>query len=129
MKIKFALFFTRISIFLVMFVWTLDKFINPDHAARVYSKFYFLPGLDAQMFTIIGTLQMAVVLGFVAGIYKDKTYGLVFVMHLISTLSSYKQYLQPFSNLLFFAAWPMLAACWFLYLMRDQDTLFSLNKK
>ena len=28
-----------------------------------------------------------------------------------------------FDNLLFFAAWPMLAACFALYLLRDLDTL------
>jgi hypothetical protein len=46
--------------------------------------------------------------------------GLIF--HAISTLASYRQYLAPFDNLLFFAAWPMLAACFTLYLLRDLDT-------
>ena len=32
-------------------------------------------------------------------------------------------YLEPFDHLLFFAAWPMLAACFALYLLRDDDTL------
>lgn len=42
----------------------------------------------------------------------------VLLLHGISTLSSYRQYLDPFNNLLFFAAWPMLAACFALYLLR-----------
>ena len=49
-------------------------------------------------------------------------------MHTVSTLSSWRQYLDPFDNLLFFAAWPMLAACIALYLLRDHDNLLSINK-
>jgi hypothetical protein len=57
---------------------------------------------------------------------KRYTYGLVLVFHGVSTLSSWKQYiLEP--NLLFFAAWPMLAACIALYLLRDLDTLFTVR--
>jgi hypothetical protein len=29
-------------------------------------------------------------------------------------------------NILFFAAWPMLGACFALYYLRDHDTLWSL---
>jgi hypothetical protein len=38
------------------------------------------------------------------------------------------QYLNPWepNNLLFFAAWPMLAACFSLYLLRELDTKFTL---
>jgi hypothetical protein len=53
---------------------------------------------------------------------------LVFVLHGISTLSSYRQYLDPFDNLLFFAAWPMLAACFALYSLRDLDTRWTLAR-
>ena len=51
------------------------------------------------------------------------------LFHSISTLSSYKQYFAPFEgpNLLFFAAWPMLAACLALYLLRDLDTMWVVG--
>jgi putative oxidoreductase len=49
----------------------------------------------------------------------------VFVFHAISTVASYRQYLDPFANLLFFAAWPMLAACYTLYILRDFDTIIT----
>ena len=48
------------------------------------------------------------------------------VLHAISTLSSYKMYLAAFDNLLFFAAWPMLAACIALFYLRDLDTRFTI---
>lgn len=33
-RIGLALLLLRVSIFVVMLVWTLDKFINPGHAAQ-----------------------------------------------------------------------------------------------
>lgn len=120
-----ALLALRLGVFIVMFMWTLDKFVQPDHAAAVFANFYGLAGLGATAFYIIGALQMVLILAFVLGVQKRISYGLVFLLHGISTLSSYAQYLDAFNNLLFFAAWPMLAACFALYLLRDQDTLFT----
>lgn len=108
-------------------MWTLDKFINPGHAAKVFSHFYFMPDSSAQFLQIVGVIQMIIIVAFVVGFKKKYSYGLVFLIHFVSTFSSYKQYLNPWSSLLFFAAWPMLAACLTLYLMRDEDTLYSLK--
>lgn len=33
-RLSIALLLPRVSIFIVMLVWTLDKFINPGHAAQ-----------------------------------------------------------------------------------------------
>jgi len=70
-------------------------------------------------------------LGFVIGFAPRVTYGLVFLLHAGSTFSSFRQYLHPFegSNILFFAAWPMLGACFTLYYLRDLDTLWSVRGK
>ncbi len=128
-RLPFSLFVLRISVFGVMFVWTLDKFINPGHAAAVYEKFYFLHGVDSGAMRVIGGLELAVLVGFVLGFQRRLTYGGVLLFHAVSTLSSFKQYLSPYDgpNILFFAAWPMLAACIALYLLREQDTMFSLE--
>ncbi len=123
-----ALLALRLGVFIVMFMWTLDKFVAPGHAAAVFENFYGLEGLGTTTFYIIGSLQMVLILGFLAGVMKRLTYGLVFLLHGISTLSSYAQYLNPFENLLFFAAWPMLAACFALYYLRDQDNLLTLER-
>lgn len=66
-------------------------------------------------------------LAFLVGYQKRVSYGLVLVLHGVSTLSSYAKYLEPFSHLLFFAAWPMLAACVALYLLRDLDTRWTVH--
>jgi len=127
-RVRLPLFLLRIGVFIVMLMWTLDKFVRPEHAAGVFKKFYYVEGISPIMFTIVGAVELLLLIGFVTGTAKRFTYGLVLLLHAISTLSSYPQYLAPFDNLLFFAAWPMLAACITLYLLRDLDTLWSVGK-
>jgi putative oxidoreductase len=72
---------------------------------------------------------LLLILAFVVGVFKRYTYGAVLVLHAISTLASFGKYVAPFegNNLLFFAAWPMLAACFTLYTLRDADTLWTFG--
>ena len=66
-----------------------------------------------------------------AGLWKRLTYGTVLLLHAVSTFASFGKYVAPFEphNLLFFAAWPMLAACIALYLLRDSDKMFSVSPR
>lgn len=118
-----SLLLLRLGVLMVMVPWTLDKLLDPEHAAGVFGKFYRLPGMEAGFFYVVGALQMLILVGFALGYFKTWTYGLVLAMHAVSTLSSWQMYLAP--NLLFYAAWPMLAACVVLFLMRELDTLAS----
>jgi hypothetical protein len=124
-RISNALLALRIGVFVVMFMWTLDKFVNVAHASRVFENFYGLSGLESGIMAAIGIAELILILAFVAGYQKRVSYAAVLILHGISTLSSYRQYLDPFNNLLFFAAWPMLAACFALYLLRDLDTKWT----
>jgi len=126
-RLQWSLLALRVGVFIVMLFWTLDKFINPDHSIKIFEKFYAISGLGESIAYILGTLQLMLVIAFVAGIKKRITYGLIFLLHGASTLSAYGQYFDAFNNLLFFAAWPMLAACFALYLLRDEDTKFTLK--
>ncbi|ADE16006.1 conserved hypothetical protein [Nitrosococcus halophilus Nc 4] len=125
-RIEWSLFLLRLGVFVVMAMWTIDKIISPDHAAKVFENFYFISGLRSEIMMGVGLVEMLIILAFLAGLWKRFTYGFVLVVHGISTLSSWKQYLEP--NLLFFAAWPMLAACAALYLLRDWDRKFAIHK-
>lgn len=127
-----ALFGLRISVFLVMLMWTIDKFINSAHAAKIYEKFYFISGLEGSTIIIVlGVVELIILTAFLAGIYKKFSYGFVLCVHTVSTLASFKQYLTPFEgpHLLFFAAWPMLAACIALFLLRDEDVMLTFHKE
>ncbi|MEG3767276.1 hypothetical protein [Alteromonas sp. 14N.309.X.WAT.G.H12] len=127
-RLSWSLLAIRLTVFLVMFVWTLDKFVNPSHGARIFEAFYGLGGVPEIAVYILGALQLVLVFAFVAGIAKRWTYGLIFVLHGGSTLSAINQYMDAFNHLLFFAAWPMWAGCFALYLLRDADTRFTLGK-
>lgn len=125
-KLLWPLFSLRLGVFVVMFVWTIDKFVNPTHSIKIFQYFYGIEGVAEPVVYLFGVLQMVLVLAFLAGVKKRITYGLILFLHGASTLSSYAKYADVFNNLLFFAAWPMLAACFTLYLLRDEDTKFTL---
>jgi putative oxidoreductase len=127
-RIATALLALRLGVFVVMLMWTLDKFVNTAHATRIFENFYGLGGIGPAVMMAIGAAELVLVLVFVAGIQKRLTYGAVLVLHAISTFASYRQYLDPFNNLLFFAAWPMLAACLALFWLRDLDTKWTFPR-
>lgn len=128
-RIQWSLLSLRVGVFIVMLMWTLDKFIQPEHGSKVFENFYGLSGWSETVFIVIGILELLLILAFVAGLWKRLSYGLVLILHAISTFSSFSQYLDPFNNLLFFAAWPMLAACLTLYLLRDLDDKWVLSRQ
>ena len=129
-RLPLALFFLRLGVFVVFFIWTIDKLLRPEHAASIFERYYFLSGLGREAAYLIGAVEMLVILGFVLGLAKRYTYGAVLVLHAISTLATFAKYVAPFEahNLLYFAAWPMLAACFALYVLRDSDTLWIVSR-
>ena len=122
-RLSISLLALRLGVFVVMLMWTLDKFFNPAHSSKIYSNFYGLDWLSHNLAYVVGALELLLILAFVVGLARRWTYGSVLLIHAVSTFSAYKQYMAPFDNLLFFAAWPMLAACLALYWLRDWDTL------
>jgi len=96
----------RLGVGIVFVMWIVDKFVNPAHAERVFAAFCRIPDLGTVGAYCVGAL------------------------HLVSTASSYERYPDRWNtpHLLFFAAFPMLAACYVLYLMRDEDTLFTFGR-
>ncbi|MES1929122.1 hypothetical protein SADO_07697 [Salinisphaera dokdonensis CL-ES53] len=130
-RLRISLLLLRLGVFLVMAIWTIDKFVNPSHAAGIFEKFYAIPGVGSALVWGLAVLELALILAFVAGLKKRLTYGVIMVLHGVSTFSAFRQYFAPFegSHLLFFAAWPMLAACIALYLLRDQDRLLTVSAR
>jgi hypothetical protein len=128
-RLPICLLNLRLGVFVVMLAWTADKFIRPEHAVGVFKHFYGLTNIGHTAMYGLASLEVVLLLAFLLGIKRRISYGLVLLLHSASTLSSWQQYTHPFqdSNLLFFAAWPMLAACVMLYAMRDQDTLLTVR--
>lgn len=128
-RVSLVLLLTRISVFIALLVWVADKFVQPEHTAAVFQAFYGIGGIGAGIAYLLGAIQLVIIVGFVLGYQKKITYGLVLLMHLASTLVSFPKYLAPFAdaNILFYASWPMLAACFTLYYLRDLDNRASLQ--
>jgi putative oxidoreductase len=128
-KIQLPLLSLRLGVFLVMLMWTLDKFINPGHSAAVFENFYGIAGAGPSLLSVLASLELILLALFVTGMFKKFSYGAVLLLHAVSTFSSYRQYLAPFDNLLFFAAWPMLSACFALFVLRDYDNMWTIATK
>jgi hypothetical protein len=130
-QLPLSLLVMRLTMALFLLPWVVDKFVNPGHAVAVFEGFYGLSGLGAPIVLAIGIAQVLVLALFTLGIARTWSYGLVLLMHAGSTLSSWKQYLDPYTgaNLLFFAAWPALGACIALFLLREHDTLWTLGRR
>ena len=126
-KVKLPLFTLRVGVFIVMFMWVIDKFLNPVHTASVWDRYYNIENIGTFVSYAAGVIQGSILFAFLLGLAKRYSYGLIFIMHLISTISPISKYLNPFQapNLLFFAAFPMLSACFALYVLRDNDALLS----
>jgi hypothetical protein len=87
-RISRALLLLRLSVFLVMLMWTMDKLLNPAHAAQVYTYFYGIGGLGPGVFYAIGAAELLLLLGFVVGFQKRFTCGAVLVLHASRTMST-----------------------------------------
>jgi len=128
-KLANALFILRVGVAIVFIMWTGDKFINPVHAQSIYSGFFFMPTLGKVIFLGIGVAEAILVILFLIGRFKSITYLLILILHTVSTLAPYNIYLSAYNSdfhLLFFAAFPMWAACFALYTLRDYDTKLNI---
>ena len=128
-KLALSLLLLRLSAGLVMLIWAFDKILNPDHGAAVFESFYGLPGVGEAAIRGIGIAQAIVVVAFLVGLARTWSYGAILLMHGVTTLVSWSAYLQPLKNILFFAAWPMLAALVTLFLLRAHDRLGSTDHR
>ena len=66
-KLQLSLLLLRVTVSLVMFMWTIDKFVNPGHAAKVYESFYYMAGLESVVMYAIGVAVCWLVVSIVAG--------------------------------------------------------------
>ncbi len=129
-RVALVLFVLRISVFLAMFVWILDRLVRPTDALSIYEPLHLLKGVSHEVLYGIAVIELIILVSFLMGIQKRWSYGAVLVLNAAWIVSSYHQFFAPFvgKNLLFFAAWPMFAACFGLYVLRHLDTLWVIDK-
>lgn len=122
-QLNLSLLILRLGVFAVIAIWAVDKFVNPAHTAGVFKAFYSVENLGANVSYAMGVVQGLIAIAFLVGFKRTISYGLVLIIHGASTLISYERYLDPWTgaNLLFYAAWPMLAAALVLFILRAHD--------
>jgi len=122
-----ALLLLRLGVFLVMFVWIVDKFVEPQHASRIMAEFYSIGAVSIAAVYLLATIELVIVLGRIRKKMELRSCALATRCFNPVVL---KKYLSPFEppNLLFFAAIPMLATCFVLYYLRDVDVLWTIRK-
>jgi hypothetical protein len=92
----------------------------PEHSTKVFSGFY---GLDISSgFSVTLGIAQLVFIGVFMG--QNLTYLAILVLQAGSNFSSFAKYLDLFHSLLFFAAWPMLAACFALHLFVSMTFMY-----
>ena len=80
--------------------------------------------------TVAGVLEIALAMAILAGLWRTWSYGLGLVVHLVSTLATYRELLTPFGdNHMYLAALPVLAGFACLFLLRQRDALWSLDAR
>ncbi len=129
----YALFILRITLAVFFLIWALEKLLLPETANGIAGYFYGFK-LPGGVLTVVGLIQVALVLTFAAGAHRTLTYGSVAVYHICSTLSTWFILIDPYGRTtsgiphhLFLASVPVAAACIALFLMRKQDTLFRVK--
>lgn len=127
-NLRLPLFFTRLSIAVFLLPWQLMRFSKPETISNISQKYYkfSMPEIGS---TVTGVLMMVLLLAFVAGFKKRISYGLVLVLHTIGTLTTIPYLIPGLEgfNILFMAAIPTIGAMWLLYVLREQDTLLSVD--
>ena len=95
----------RVSIFVVMAVWTIDKLLDPEHTRLIIQQFYGLRRVSAATARTLGIIELALLVAFVSGLWRRWTYGIVLLLHAASTFGSFREYLTPWrdDHLMFFA--------------------------
>lgn len=128
-QLAISLAILRLSTGAFFLVWALEKIIAPDIARRVFENFYFSSPSDT-MLIVAGLVQTAIVLAFMAGLFRFWTYGALLVMHTLSVTSTVPRLLDPYSppNHLFWAAIPVLGLLVALFILRNRDTLLVLKQ-
>lgn len=128
-SLSMALLILRAALGLFMLIWAIEKFVRPESYAQIYQYFYGLP-LGGTVVTLLGVLQVAIVIAFLAGYRKTLSYAAVALMNAASLVVSLPLILAPYqgeTNHLFVASIPIVAASAVLFLLRDHDTALTVS--
>ena len=129
-KLKWSLFIMRTTVAAFYAVWAIEKFVKPETTAAIWKAFYMVESLPPEASYAIGAVQAAAILCFFLGLFRFWSYGFLAAIHVVGTILTYERLIDPYSgvNHLFWAAVPTAGALIALFIMRKEDTLFTLSR-
>ncbi len=129
-KLALSLFIIRVTVAAFYSIWAIEKFIKPETTVAIWKSFYMVENLPLEASYAIGALQAAAVLCFLLGLFKFWSYGFLTAIHVVGTVLTYERLFDPYSggNHLFWAAVPTAGALIALFILRREDTLFTLSR-
>lgn len=129
-RLRIPLFLLRLTVGLFLLQWSLEKIIRPDKTLGIFDHFYNID-LSVSFSQVLGGAELLLVAAILTGFKRRIVYGIAFVLHLGSTVSTWPQLIDPYSggNHLFAAAVPLLAALWLLFRLAEYDDFLSLDAR
>jgi len=118
-----ALLLLRFGLIWFLFVWAVNKILEPDQYVRLWGYFH---GVDigANMPYYMGSAQIIVYVAAAIGFWRVVSYGLLFVMHSVTVYVIFPSLMAPFviennfpvnrNNAVALAALGGFAALWLL---------------
>ena len=128
-RLQVGLLVLRLTLGIFFLQWAIEKFVNPGRTLRIFGHLYQTT-LPLELVPIMGILKTALALVLLAGAFRRLTYGIAFVLHLVSVCVTWPLLINPYDptthNHVFLTGVPVLAALWLLYLVREKDA-FSFD--
>jgi putative oxidoreductase len=90
-----ALLVLRLGLSWFLFVWAVNKIIEPGQYVRIWGYFH---GIDigANLPYFMGSAQIVICLFAALGLWRFWSYGLLFLMHLVTVIVIFQSLIAPF---------------------------------
>lgn len=92
-----GLFILRITLAAFFMIWALEKLLLPDTANGIAGYFYGFQ-LPPGILTVVGLMQVALIITFALGVHRTVTYGIVTLYHAGSTFSTWFILIDPYGR-------------------------------
>ena len=125
-RLPLATAILRVTLGVFLLLWGIEKLVIPATTVSIWERFYLMQ-IGLSLPALIGIAEILFALWFLLGFRRRLVYGIAVVLHGISTVSTWKELIDPWGliggrvNHLFLAGVPVLAAFVALYLLREYD--------
>src|SRR5437016_1286346 len=93
-RVPTALLILRLFLGLFLILWSIEKLILPEVAARIGQSFYGVT-LPAAAAYVLGVGELFISLGLLFGVWRTLSYGAALLIHTVTVIVSWRQLLDP----------------------------------